>query len=297
MPATVSVGSPRIDKVLYDFVTDEAMPGTGFDAADPFGPGSPRWCSVWRREMPRCCSGATSCRRRSMLWHRQHPGRPSITRATRRSCSRSAIWCPSRSRFAVDTADVDPEIAAHRRPAIGGAGQQRALCPECRQCALGQPLRCALRHRRHPGGRRAARRASTIRSAARRSSPSPGISWTSTLRSPMARITMPSATASPARGLEVQLENGGSASPARPRRFRGFQGDAGIALARLLLVHHGLHVELHIDRDALHRPRRSRRHQRCACWNPRSRPFKIARIRLPRSMPTIRCKSIETGWD
>jgi len=33
MRATVSVGPLRIDKVLYDFVTDEAMPGSGVQAS------------------------------------------------------------------------------------------------------------------------------------------------------------------------------------------------------------------------------------------------------------------------
>src|SRR6202035_4153936 len=50
-----------------------------------------------------------------------------------------------------------------------------------------------------------------------------------------------------AHGLEVELKAGGSTGMKNAAAFRGFQGD-GNAPAVLLLVHHGLHVELHIDR-------------------------------------------------
>ncbi len=55
----------------------------------------------------------------------------------------------------------------HRRPAAGGADQQRALRAQCRQRPLGQPLRRALRHRRHPRGSRR-REARQLQSRARR---------------------------------------------------------------------------------------------------------------------------------
>src|SRR6202035_3890668 len=50
-----------------------------------------------------------------------------------------------------------------------------------------------------------------------------------------------------AHGLEVELKAGGSTGMKNAAAFRGFQGD-GNAPAVLLLVHHGLHVEIHIDR-------------------------------------------------
>jgi malate synthase len=47
-------------------------------------------------------------------------------------------------------------------------------------------------------------------------------------------------------GLTVQLRSGATVSLKDPAGFSGFQGDAH-SPAVLLLVHHGLHVELHID--------------------------------------------------
>ena len=47
--------------------------------------------------------------------------------------------------------------------------------------------------------------------------------------------------------LEVQLKGGAATHLKDAAAFRGFQGDGG-SPSLLLLVHHGLHVELHIDR-------------------------------------------------
>ncbi|SKV31506.1 malate synthase G [Mycobacteroides abscessus subsp. abscessus] len=44
-------------------------------------------------------------------------------------------------------------IDHHGRSAAGGADPERALRAQRRQRALGLPLRCAIRHRCHPGSR------------------------------------------------------------------------------------------------------------------------------------------------
>ena len=53
------------------------------------------------------------------------------------------------------------------RPAAGGADHQRALCAQRRERALGQFVRCALRHRRHRRTTAPKRARATTRSAAR----------------------------------------------------------------------------------------------------------------------------------
>jgi malate synthase len=50
------------------------------------------------------------------------------------------------------------------------------------------------------------------------------------------------------KGLDVRLRNGGGTHLKDPTAFCGYQGDS-ISPTVLLLVHHGLHVELHIDRS------------------------------------------------
>ena len=93
----------------------------------------------------------------------------------------------------------------------------------------------------------APRAAATIRNAAQRSLRSPVISWMNISRWPVATHRDAAAYRIAARGLEVQLKNGRSAELEDPQAFRGYQGDPGAPTA-LLLVHHGLHVELRIDR-------------------------------------------------
>jgi len=90
MRAIVSVDDLGIDKVLYDFVTDEAMPGTEVQARS-FWSG---FAALVRRLAPR---NAELLLRRDELQSKIDAGtvniraRPSIIRATRLICSRLAI--------------------------------------------------------------------------------------------------------------------------------------------------------------------------------------------------------------
>ncbi len=63
------------------------------------------------------------------------------------SCARSAISCP-RGAVSRSHRECRCRDRGDRRPAAGGARQQRPLRLERRECALGKPLRCPLRHRR-----------------------------------------------------------------------------------------------------------------------------------------------------
>ena len=61
---------------------------------------------------------------------------------------------PEPADFTITTSGVDAEITTHRGPAAGGAHAQRALRAQRRQRTLGFAVRRAVRHRRHPRGRR-----------------------------------------------------------------------------------------------------------------------------------------------
>ena len=51
-------------------------------------------------------------------WHRERRGAPPIRAAYRRSCARSATSCRKAPDFAIDTANVDPEIARIAGPQL-----------------------------------------------------------------------------------------------------------------------------------------------------------------------------------
>ena len=160
MTDTSKSPASRSTQQLVRFIESEALPGTAvtadavLDRALPalvarFAPRN-RELLAFRDELQ-----MQDRRLAPRAWRRSR----AIPRATRRSSARSAISCPSRPTSRSRPTGLDPEITDDLRPAARRAGQQRALRAQRRQCPLGQPLRCALRHRRDPARRATSRRA------------------------------------------------------------------------------------------------------------------------------------------
>ena len=117
MRAIVSVGELGIDKVLYDFVTGEAMPGTGI-RAQPFWTG---FAALVRRLAPR--NAALLLRRDELqskidAWHRQNPGAAFDHSRYKAYLIEIGYLVPERQPFAVDTDHVDAEIAQVAGPQL-----------------------------------------------------------------------------------------------------------------------------------------------------------------------------------
>ena len=110
MSATVKVDPIDVDKVLYDFVVQEVLPGTGVEE-QAFWKG---FADLVRRLAPR---NAALLRKRDELqakidsWHREHPGAHFDAPAYKNFLSRIGYLVPERSAFAVGTDNVDEEIA------------------------------------------------------------------------------------------------------------------------------------------------------------------------------------------
>jgi malate synthase len=94
--------------------------------------------------------------------------------------------------------------------------------------------------------------------------------------------------------LAVTLKNGKTVGLKNPAQFVGFQGEMG-APSSVLLSHHGLHLDIRIDRSTP-----SARPTRPAwptwCSSRRCRPSSTWRTRWPWSTPTTRCWPTATGW-
>jgi malate synthase len=117
MRATVKLNQLTIDKTLYDFVNDEAIPGSGIDAPE-FWSG---FTALVRTMAPR---NAALLDRRDELqskidhWHRQYPG-PAFDRAKHRAFLREIGYLVAEGEpFAVSTANVDAEIARIAGPQL-----------------------------------------------------------------------------------------------------------------------------------------------------------------------------------
>ena len=173
----VTAGGMQVARTLYEFVNDEAIPGTGVEPAvfwQGFG-------ALVRDLAPRnkaLLARRDELQRQIDAWHLEQRGKPIGPRRLHGIPSRHRLSAAGAGRLLDRHRQRRSRDRQHRRPAARRAGDQRALCAERRQRALGQPVRRAVRHRRDPRGRRRRRAApATTRRAAqgdRQGAPGPG---------------------------------------------------------------------------------------------------------------------------
>jgi malate synthase len=245
MRPNVSVDQLKIDKVLYDFVNDEAMPGTGVRER-PFWSG---FAALVRSLAPR---NAELLRRRDELqskidaWHRQYPGAAFEHSRYKNHLLEIGYLVPEGQPFAVDTADVDPEIAqiagpqlvvpvGNARYALNAANARWGSLYDALYGTDAIPEDGASRAGKY-NPQRGARVMAFARDFLDEHFALADGSHHDAAAYRVARA-----------GLDIQLKSGSVTQLREAAAFRGFQGDGG-SPSVLLLVHHGLHVELHIDR-------------------------------------------------
>ena len=143
------------------------------------------------------------------------------------------MCCPSRRIFGPDAARGRRD-RPHRRTAARGAGLERPLCAQRRQRPLGQPLRRALRHRRHPRGGRRRARGSGYNKA--RGAKVVDIARAVPGRGRAARRRQQHAASYAVEGgtLVVTLHDGTETGLSDPAQFVGYQGDAASPTSVLL---------------------------------------------------------------
>jgi malate synthase len=247
MRESVSVDDLRIDKVLYDFVNTEAIPRTGVQT-QPFWSG---FAALVRAFGPR--NTALLLRRDELqskidAWHRQYPGPAFDPSRYKAYLVEIGYLAPEKEAFAVDTADVDPEIAqiagpqlvvpvSNARYALNAANARWGSLYDALYGTDAIPADGASRTTGQYDPHRGARVIAFARDFLDR------------------HFALAAGSHSDAagylvgpQGLVVRLKNGGETRLKDPAAFRGFQGD-GSSPTLLLLVHHGLHVELHVDRS------------------------------------------------
>ena len=245
MRANVSVDCLRIDKLLYDFLNDEAIPGTGIQERS-FWSG---FAALVQRLAPR---NAALLQRRDQLqskidaWHGKHPGAAFDPAAYKAYLLEIGYLEPEKQAFAIDTADVDAEIAqiagpqlvvpvSNARYALNAANARWGSLYDALYGTDAIPEEGAPRTGKY-NPQRGAKVIAFTRNfldehfALAEGSHHDAVGYRAAVN-----------------GLEVQLKNGSAVRLRDAGAFRGFQGDSS-SPSVLLLVHHGLHVELHIDR-------------------------------------------------
>jgi malate synthase len=246
MRATVGVDRLKIDKVLYDFVNDEAIAGTGVQA--------PRfWSGFSALVQTFAPRNAALLRLRDDLqakidaWHRQNPG-PGFDRPKYQAFLREIGYLlPEKESFAVSTSNVDPEIAHIAGPQLVVPVNNARYALNAANARWGSLYDALYGTDVIPedGAPRGGKY-----------NPQRGAKVIAFVRDFLDQhFTLADGSHGDAvgyrcgpKGLDVRLRNGGGTHLKDPTAFCGYQGDS-ISPTVLLLVHHGLHVELHIDRS------------------------------------------------
>jgi len=245
MRAIVSVDRVKIDKALYDFVNDEAIAGSGVQARDFWsgfaalvGAFAPRNAALLRRR--------DELQAKIDFWHRQNPG-PVFDGAKYQAYLREIGYLVAeREAFAVSTSNVDAEIAqiagpqlvvpvSNARYALNAANARWGSLYDALYGTDVIPDAGAPRGAKY-NPQRGAKVIAYVRNfldehfALAEGSHRDAVNYRPGYE-----------------GLTVELKNGAATHLKDSAAFRGFQGDSGSPTV-LLLIHNGLHVELHIDR-------------------------------------------------
>jgi malate synthase len=242
---TITLDDVQIDAVLYDFVNREALPGTGIDE-------KPFWSGLATLIRTLAPANAALLERRNELqnriddWHRQNPGPTFDPVRYKAFLTEIGYLSSEKEDFAIDTAKVDPEIAQLAGPQLVVPVNNARYALNAANARWGSLYDALYGTDALPAG--------GSRSGAY--DPQRGAKVIAYVRGflddyfPLDKGSHRDATGYKmgTAGLEIALKNGQTASLKNAAAFAGYQGES-MAPAVILLVHHGLHVELHVDRS------------------------------------------------
>jgi malate synthase len=269
MSPTVKIDQLEIDRKLYDFVNEEAAPGTGIDPIE-FWYGFARLVGALAPRNAALLGRRDELQSRIDAWHREFPGADFDPARYKAHLAAIGYLQPEKGPFEVETANVDAEIAHVAGPQLvvpvnnaryalnaanarwgslydalygtdviprdggsrdGGAPRDGGVLRDSNATPGGDAA--------HRDGYDPARGAKVIAYARDFLDRHFGLAEGSHRQAVRYHLA--------GRALHVHLEDG-TVSPLKdPAAFRGYQGP-GDAPTRVLLAHHGLHVEIHIDR-------------------------------------------------
>ncbi|HEX3396895.1 MAG TPA: malate synthase G [Steroidobacteraceae bacterium] len=245
MRASVSVDQLQVDQALYDFVNDEVIPGSGV-------PSAVFWQGFAAMVLALAPRNAALLRRRDELqakidaWHRQSPG-PGFNPAKYQAFLRDIGYLVAEGEpFAVSTANVDAEIAkiagpqlvvpvSNARYALNAANARWGSLYDALYGTDAIPEDGAPRGGKY-NPQRGAKVIAFVRDFLDQYFPLLQGSHRDAVHYGAGQA-----------GLPVKLKSGQTTHLKDSAAFSGFQGEPG-SPSVLLLQHHGLHLELHIDR-------------------------------------------------
>jgi malate synthase len=236
----------QVATVLQDFIEQRVLPGTGL-AAEAFWPG---FAQIVRDLAPR---NAALLAERDRLqadldaWHRAHPGPIRAMKSYRAFLHKIGYLVPVPEKVKVTTKNVDTEIAAQAGPQLVVPITNARYALNAANARWGSLYDALYGTDALPeddgcerGGAYNPRRGAKVIAYARH---------VLDRCVPLARGSHVGSTGYRVEkgALVVRLADGRETGLKKPAQFLGHQGDAG-APSAVLFVHHGLHLELRIDR-------------------------------------------------
>ena len=246
MTDRIDIGGLKVARALYDFVENEAIPGTGVAAGD-------FWTALAGIVADMAPQNRALLAERDRLqekidaWHRRQSERPIDAGAYRAFLSEIGYLVPEGEPFAISTAGVDPEIASIAGPqlVVPLTNARYALnAANARWGSLYDALYGTDAIPETPGAEtgagydpaRGAKVVAFARSFLDEAAPLKGASHKDATR-----------YAVEGGNLTVTIAGSGKAGLADPARFAGYRGEAPSPEA-VLLRNHGIHFEILIDR-------------------------------------------------
>jgi malate synthase len=245
MTKRLSVGNLRVARVLYDFITDEALPGTGIDP-DSFWAGVDKVVTDLTDKNRELLARRDALQAQIDRWHRQRVIAPIDPTEYRAFLTEIGYLQPEPGDFTVSTAGVDDEVAVQAGPQLVvpvlnarfALNAVNARWGSLYDALYGTDVIAETDGAGKGTGYNPVRGAKVIAYARKLlddSVPLGAGSWTAvkTLAVEDGRLV-------------ATLTDGLETTPAAPDQFVGYTGDAA-SPSSVLLVHHGLHIEILFD--------------------------------------------------
>ncbi|HEU0192466.1 MAG TPA: malate synthase G [Mycobacterium sp.] len=248
MTDRVSVGNLRVAQVLYDFITNEALPGTGLDP-DSFWSGVDKVVADLTPHNQELLAHRDELQAQIDKWHRQRVIEPIDPAAYREFLTEIGYLQPDPGDFAVTTANVDDEIAVQAGPQLVvpvlnarfALNAANARWGSLYDALYGTDVIPETDGAEKGTGYNKARGDKVIAYARKfldDAAPLADGSWTALKGLAVA-----------GGALVVTLVDGQQTAPAASEQFAGYTGDAA-SPSSVLLVNHGLHIEILIDPES-----------------------------------------------
>jgi malate synthase len=245
MTERVEVGGLQVAKVLYDFVNEEALPGTGVDA-DGFWSGAATVIDELAPKNKALLSTRDDLQARIDGWHRDRTGTAIDPAEYKAFLTEIGYLVPEPAPFEVSTANVDTEITATAGPQLVVPVLNARFALNASNARWGSLYDALYGTNAIPddGGAEAGATYNKVRGDR-------VIAWARTFldtAAPLAQGSHADAARYTVDGtaLTVQLADGTVTGLAEPGKFVGYLGDPA-APTSVLLRNHGLHAEIQID--------------------------------------------------